>query len=510
MKQIVSILCLSLLLFACSDDNEKEIGEIGSKISVSNEALTFLNTGEAAGGNNSVKIESDGNWRLTGKKNWCRPSASEGKSGETVTFEVDPNPTADTRSTTFAFICGNRAAKVVVTQSQDNLIDIYKDNFEVARQGGEIVVRVNASNEINCEIQDNSKEWISLIPEFDVQKANTRSLETSLFRFKVNENDTYRNRTGHIILCLTGGMNKDITVLQDRRIDLKPEKTIYEIPANGSLVNVRISTNLAYRVVVPEYAKSWVTYSAPSGEMEEPENLTTFEESFSIGIQGRMTRACKIELHSLDGSLNATVTFIQKGSDPQIIEIPDENFRKSLVDNCYILNESGNATCEMTDLGTSLTTLDVSGRKIHSLEGIKSFRNLKTLTCNTNYLKIIDIDGTNISTLNADENALETIICGSAPVSSMNLSLSSYSKTKGLVDPDGNMSEALTISGNNVTMVQTVSNVALGYLNIVQCPRCSYFTVSGCKAGMKIHINRNYSGYINPGFLPAGAEVIRE
>ena len=129
MKQIVSILCLSLLFFACSDDNEKKVEEIGNKISVSNETLAFLNTGEAVGGNNSVKIESDGNWRLSGKKTWCRPSATEGENGETVTFEVDPNPTTDTRSTTFTFICGNQATKVVVTQSQDDLMDIYKDNL---------------------------------------------------------------------------------------------------------------------------------------------------------------------------------------------------------------------------------------------------------------------------------------------------------------------------------------------------------------------------------------------
>ncbi|WP_291595800.1 BACON domain-containing protein [Bacteroides sp.] len=509
MKQIVSILCLSLLFFACGDDNEKKVEEIGNKISVSNETLAFLNTGEAVGGNNSVKIESDGNWRLSGKKTWCRPSATEGENGETVTFEVDPNPTTDTRSTTFTFICGNQATKVVVTQSQDDLMDIYKDNFEVSRQGGEIVVRVNASNEVNYEIQDDSEDWISLIPESDVQK-NTKSLGTSLFRFKVNENDTYQKRTGHIILHLTGGMSKEVTILQDRRIDLNPEKQVYEIPANGGPVNIRISTNLAYKIVVPEYAKSWVTYKAPSEEMEEPESLAIFEESFTIGIQGGVTRVCKIELHSLDGSLNATVMFKQKGNQPQMIEIPDENFRKSLAENYYILNESGNAVCEMTDLGANLTTLGVSGCKIHSLEGIKSFKNLKVLTCNTNYLKTIDIDGTNISTLNADENALETVVCGSAPVSSVNFSVSSYSKTKGLVDPDGNMSARLTVSGDNVTMVQTVSNIALGYLNIVQCPRCSYFTVSGCKAGMKIHINRNYSGYINPNFLPTGAEVIRE
>lgn len=510
MKKIVSILCLSLLFFACSDDNEKEIEEIGNKISVSSETLAFQNTGEAVGGNNSVKIESDGDWCLSGKKTWCRPSATEGKNGETVTFEVDPNSETDSRSTTFSFICGSQVAKVVVTQSQDNLIDIYKDNFEVSRHGEVITVRVNASNEVNYEIPDNSKDWISLASESDRQDQKTKGLGTSLFRFKVNANDIYKNRTGHIVLHSAGGISKDVTVLQDRRIDLNPEKLIYEIPANGGSVNVQISTNLAYKVVVPEYAKSWVTYKAPSGEMEEPENLETFNEQFTIKLQGEITRACKIELQALDGSLNTTVVFKQKGKNPQMIEIPDENFRKSLADNYYILNELGNTTCEMTDLGANLSTLNVSGKKIHSLEGFKSFKNLQTLTCKTNYLKIIDLDGTNIGTLNADENALETIICGSAPISSVNVSVSSYSKMKGLIDPDGNKSEKLTVSGYNVTMVQTIGNIALGYLNIVQCPRCSYFSVSGCKAGMKIHINRNYPGYINPSFLPTGAEVIRE
>ena len=508
MKKIISILCLSLLFFACSDDNEKGIEEIGNKISVSSEALAFQNTGEAVGGKNSVKIESDGDWRLSGKKTWCRPSATEGKNGEIVTFEVDPNSEADSRSTTFSFICGSQVAKVVVTQSQDDLIDIYKDNFEVSRHGEVITVRVNASNEVNYEIPDNSKDWISLASESDGQDQNTRSLGTSLFRFKVNENDIYKNRTGHIVLHSAGGISKDVTVLQDRRIDLNPEKLIYEIPANGGSVNVQISTNLAYKVVVPEYAKSWVTYKAPSGEMEEPEDLETFNEQFTIKLQGEMTRACKIELQALDGSLNTTLTFKQKGSNPQMIEIPDENFRKCLADNSYILNETGNATCEMTDLGANLTSLDVSKQGIHSLEGIKIFKKLNSLTCKSNYLKTIDIDGMNISTLNADENALETMICGSAPVSNVSVSVSSYSKTKGLIDPDGNASTTFTVSGSNVQMVQVIGNSNLGYLNTVQCPRCFYIAVSGCKPGMKIHVNRSFSG--TPNGLPAGAEVIRE
>lgn len=508
MKKIVSILCLSLLFFACSDDNEKEIGEIGNKISVSSEVLAFQNTGEAVGRNNSVKIESDGDWRLSGKKTWCRPSATEGKNGETVTFEVDPNSETDSRSTTFSFICGSQVAKVVVTQSQDDLIDIYKDNFEVSRHGEIITVRVNASNEVNYEIPDNSKDWISLAPESEGQDQNTRSLGTALFRFKVNENDIYKNRTGHIVLHSAGGISKDVTVLQDRRIDLNPEKLIYEIPANGGSVNVQISTDLAYKVVVPEYAKSWVTYKAPSGEMEEPEDLETFNEQFTIKLQGEMTRACKIELQALDGSLNTTLTFKQKGSNPQMIEIPDENFRKCLADNSYILNETGNATCEMTDLGANLTSLDVSKQGIHSLEGIKMFKKLNSLTCKSNYLKTIDIDGMNISTLNADENALETMICGSAPVSNVNLSVSSYSNSKGLIDPDGNKSTTFTVSGSNVQMVQIIGNSNLGYLNAVQCPRCFYIAVSGCKPGMKIHVSRSFSG--TPNGLPTGAEVIRE
>lgn len=508
MKKIISILCLSLLFFACSDDNEKEIEKIGNKISVSSEVLAFQNTGEALGGNNSVKVESDGDWRLSGKKKWCRPSATEGKNGETVTFEVDPNPETDSRNTTFSFICGCRVAKVVITQSQDDLIDIYKDNFEVSRHGEEITVRVNASNKVNYEILDNSKDWISLIPESDVQAQSSRSLGTSLFRFKVNANDIYKNRTGHIVLHSAGGMSKDVTVLQDRRIDLNPEKLIYEIPANGGSVNVQISTNLTYKVVVPEYAKSWVTYKAPSGEMAEPEDLETFNEQFTIKQQGEMTRACKIELQALDGSLNTTLTFKQKGSNPQMIEIPDENFRKCLADNSYILNETGNATCEMTDLGANLTSLDVSKQGIHSLEGIKIFKKLSSLTCKSNYLKAIDIDGMNISTLNADENALETMICGSAPVSNVNLAVSSYSNSKGLIDPDGNKSTTFTVSGSNVQMVQVIGNSNLGHLNAVQCPRCFYIAVSGCKAGMKIHVSRSFSG--TPNGLPAGAEVIRE
>lgn len=507
MKKIFFILCLFLGFLSCSDEKEKEIAPIGYTISVSDGSLLFLNTGDAVENKYSVKVESNAEWRLSGKKTWCKPSITEGEGGEIVTFEADPNPSTDSRSTMFTFICGDKVAQLVVTQAQEDVIDIYRDNFEIDRMGGEITVRVNSSNHLTYEIEENSKSWVTLLPKAE---QGTRSMETSVLSFTINENDTYRNRTGYITLRSSDGISKNVTIHQGRRIDLKTDKPVYEIPVNGGIVKVRISTNLAYRLIVPESTKSWLTYTAPSEEMEEPADITTFEEELTIGVQGEMTRAGRIELQSLDGSLKTAIILKQKGTTPKMVEIPDNNFRKYLSDNYYVLDESEGPTCELTDLGANVTALDASGQKIHSLEGIKVFTKLTSLTCKTNYLKTLDLDGTNIATANLDENPLEVITCGSAPLSDINVSASSYSNTKGLVDPDGNKSQTFTVSGNNVTMVQSASNSNVGYFNIVRCPKCSYFTVSGCKAGIKIHINKNYTGYIPSWGLPTGAEVIRE
>ena len=93
----------------------------------------------------------------------------------------------------------------------------------------------------------------------------------------------------------------------------------------------------------------------------------------------------------------------------QIVNIPDENFKEALINQGYDLNGDGEIQNSEAEVITSLT---LNNKSIASLEGIKSFTNLKSLEAEINELVELDLSGLNLITIRLTRNELTSISIG--------------------------------------------------------------------------------------------------
>lgn len=98
----VAAACFAFI--GCSDDDTAD-DLSNATISITPDAIPA----GADGSTTQVTVTSSGDWRLAGVCDWVHPSAESGKSGDVVTFTVDPNPTEESREATFKFFTGRQS-----------------------------------------------------------------------------------------------------------------------------------------------------------------------------------------------------------------------------------------------------------------------------------------------------------------------------------------------------------------------------------------------------------------
>lgn len=156
------------------------------------------------------------------------------------------------------------------------------------------------------------------------------------------------------------------------------------------------------------------------------------------------------------------------------VEIPDPAFRAYLLNNTAI-NTNGNEVIECTEAESFEGTINVNNKNISSIEGIKSFINLKQLHCNHNQLQEIALGKlTKLEVLSCEDNQLTTLKLGNATnlekISCSSNQLTSFNITKQqkLIElkAQNNDLEELDISKNTKLEVFWVHINALDSLNL--------------------------------------------
>ena len=82
---------------------------------------------EAQGGtlDLTVTCTTGKTWTLSGGESWCTASGTNGSNGATVTFTAEANTSPDERNATYTFTCGDKTAKLVVTQKQQTVTTVH-------------------------------------------------------------------------------------------------------------------------------------------------------------------------------------------------------------------------------------------------------------------------------------------------------------------------------------------------------------------------------------------------
>ena len=198
-------------------------------------------------------------------------------------------------------------------EDETTFITDSEGNVVVEAEGGKVVVTVTTDIEYSVEIPEEAQSWLSV--------ADTRTIRMEKLTFTVAGNNTFEERSANVELVDSEGKSlQTIKFLQhasDKVFEIDDEGK-YIIEAQGGVIEVDVTTNIEYDVVIPDDAQQWISVADTRAEVRN-EKLTftvTANETFE-------ERSADVELVDSEGKSLQTIKFLQHASD-KVFEIDDE------------------------------------------------------------------------------------------------------------------------------------------------------------------------------------------
>lgn len=286
------MICAAALFAFCScSDNDNDMDKrppLADEISVAPTSETF----DCDGGSTEVIVTSSGDWSLAGEFDWVRPLVREGKDGDLVTFEVDPNTSKEELTAEFTFTVGEASDTFTVILKGDDgrndKLSIFPERIESPAEGGKFSATVTSSGDWTLE---GEAEWVS--PSLREGK------DGDAVEFTVQPNDTQEEKSAEFtFVCGTKKLTyKIVEKATEYVLELQSEAEV-EIGQEGGQIEVRLNATDNYRdlsyTIAPE-AQSWLYHTMTlAGEGERGAKMyfdvdpnTTWEgRSGNIEIKG--------------------------------------------------------------------------------------------------------------------------------------------------------------------------------------------------------------------------------
>ena len=176
------------------------------------------------------------------------------------------------------------------------------DTYQVGYEACTVLVKLKTNLNYTVNIPDAAQSWISV--------ADTRAeIREDVLAFSIMENDPYNSRSVIVKLVDVGG-----DVLQTLSFVQKAQPAVFEIDGNnrcivdgnGGTVNVPVTTNLEYRIEIPEEAHIWLSV-ADTRAMIREETLT-FVASENTNSEAR---SAIVKLIGQDDAILQTIEIYQ-------------------------------------------------------------------------------------------------------------------------------------------------------------------------------------------------------
>lgn len=403
MKKIFLVFVVVACAFsACSDDDTADDFSRAT-ISITPEAIPVGSDGTTR----QVTVTSSGDWRLAGVCDWVHPSAEAGKSGDVVTFTIDPNTTEESRKAVFKFFTGSAVAPLkIISEAGNTLTLLSEERVSCEAQGADIQVKVHTNiSELSCTFSEDGEDWISFVGRKD-------TFGNTFLNFTVGENTGYDDRK--TVLTISGlGQSIDITLTQNRVYAIDIEDTALEFDLAERSFSVDVNANVDYSVTI---ANDWIT-QMPQTRGLESKTLTFHLEAAPVSRRGEIT---------IEGAgITKVISVVQKDPNAAIVTFPDENFMNWLSEQGWIV-AFGASSGIVTEKGVAATRLSYtpgwnSKIKWKSIDGVEYFPNLETISVSSNDLTKIDISklkkvkslvvsgNNNLAEIHLGDNPIETL-----------------------------------------------------------------------------------------------------
>lgn len=200
----------------------------------------------STGGNISVELSSNVEYDVaipTENQSWITNTTTKGLATSTLTFAISSNNTYDSR--TGKIIIKDKttalADTVHVTQAQKDAIILNNANIEISSKSQTFDVVVNSNIEYNVNIEDNIKNWLSIV--------GTKALKPSSHTFTVLKNNSYDNRSGKVIFNQVGSTLSDTLNVTQKCLDtLFIDKNNFNIDWKGEIIQLKVSHTVDYSI----------------------------------------------------------------------------------------------------------------------------------------------------------------------------------------------------------------------------------------------------------------------
>ncbi len=252
------------------------------------------------GGSTSITFMTNTTWTAsvsnTRSAAWCSVSPSGGAAGTvSLTVKTEANDSPDDRTAIVRINAGKAEKSFLVSQKQKDALTVTQSRFDVAAEGGDVVIEVKANIDYTYEIEETAASWIKAV--------ETKALSTTKVGLSVAVNDDLAAREGKIIIK-SGEFNEVVTICQEGgEPTLVISQKEYELDADGGELKIEISSNfdVGYSIVSADWIKERVTKS-----------MSTHTYVFDVAEnESAEAREGEIVFSASDGSLSQTVTVKQ-------------------------------------------------------------------------------------------------------------------------------------------------------------------------------------------------------
>lgn len=371
MKKILSIIAIAAALTACSEkDSPEEVVDYGGSVILSEKTVSA----GPEGGNYSVKVTSDGDWRVSGFCDWVSLSAEQGKSGQDLTLTVAPNNSDEARVANFKVFAGSAVESLMVVSLPSFSLELLSnDAVSVSADANQVkvVLKTNVT-ELNCDF--GGAAWIAKADEVEALGRRVLSFDVARSReFKAREST----------ISITGeGQTATVSLTQAQR------DTAFAVEGTSIIKGLE-----AMDITLTIKSNVDITYSLPSWLSKTSEEDTEMDQETGLKTKtlGLHADACggsrAVDLQFKQGStVRGSVYIKQQNPNPVFAEIKDSQLVTKLQNDGWILYDSTTGKSEILEAGMNATSITVgtmsnsySVNSIASIEGLEAFPALATL-----------------------------------------------------------------------------------------------------------------------------------
>lgn len=287
-------------MLSCSDD------ETVPSLTLNLPEITVSN----GGGFQIIPFESNVSWTAKSSESWCVVYPASGDaSTKSITVTAATNESYDARSCNVTIVAGGVSKTVTINQSSNLGLLVTKDKYDLSNDSTTIDVEVKANVEFDVTI---AGDWITRI--------TTRGLTSTQLHFNIAKNESYDNRKGSIeIKQKDGVLRSTVNIYQSQENAIILSNKTEDLSSDSQTLEIELKTNVDFEVVIPEAAKSWVSYTGTRG-------LRTETLLLNISKNEKYDdRSTEIYVKNKATNLQETLTITQSANTKPILIAPANN-----------------------------------------------------------------------------------------------------------------------------------------------------------------------------------------